>query len=239
MTLFIVIVVGILLLIGLLALSTLLRPSDRVLRRVAGFYPGTMFCGDTRERVVALTIDDAPHPDVTPGILRELRANDVRATFFIIGENAKAHPELIQAIRADGHEIANHLFTDRISARLSDYEFVDELRRTDELIQPLGSPKFCRPGSGIFTPRLTRLIQENGYTPVAGTAYPVDLYTGIGITVTHFLRNLRPGAILVLHDGGSKRANNIRVIATLLPRIRERDYRMATLGELSRICGSC
>lgn len=234
MTLFIV--VGVLLVLGFAALRVLFRPSDWVLRRVAGFYPGTIFCGDTRERVVALTIDDAPHPDVTPGILRELRANDARATFFIIGANAKAHPELIDSIRADGHELANHLFTDRVSARLSDHEFVDELRRTDALIQPLGSPKWCRPGSGVFTPRIVRLMRENGYTPVAGTAYPVDLYTSIGLTVTHFLQNIRPGAVLVLHDGGSRRSNNIQVLAMLLPRIRKRGYRMATLTELNQLC---
>jgi peptidoglycan/xylan/chitin deacetylase (PgdA/CDA1 family) len=230
------IVAGVLLIVGLAVLWVLLHPSDRMLRRIAGFYPGTIFCGDTRECVVALTIDDAPHPDVTPGILRELRANGVRATFFVIGANAKAYPELIDSIRADGHELANHLFTDRISARLSDHEFVDELRRTDILIQPLVSPKFCRPGNGIFTPRIIRLMRENGYTPVAGTAYPVDLYVSIGLTAAHFLRNLRPGAILVLHDGGSKRMNNIKVLATLLPRIRESGYRMVTLTELSQAC---
>ena len=231
-----VIVVGVLVLLGVAVLWILLHPSDRVLRRIAGFYPGTIFCGDTREHVVALTIDDAPHPDVTPGILRELRADGVRATFFILGANASAYPDLIDAIRADGHELANHLFTDRISARLSDRAFVDELRRTDELIQPQGTPKWCRPGSGILTPRLVRLMRENGYTPVAGTAYPVDLRTSVGFTVNHFLQNIRPGAILVLHDGGARRMNNIKVLSTLLPRIRQRGYRMVTLTELSRVC---
>lgn len=230
------IVVVVLLLVGVAVLLTLIQPSNRVLKRIAGFYPGTIFCGDTRERLVALTIDDAPHPDVTPGILRELRARGVRATFFIIGANAKAYPELVDAIRADGHELANHMYTDRISARLSDHAFVDELQRTDALIQPLETPKFCRPGSGILTPRLVRLIVANGYTPVAGTAYPVDLRTSIAFTVMHFLRNIRPGAILVLHDGGSRRMNSIKAIATLLPRIEERGYRMVTLSELSKIC---
>ena len=230
------IVAGAVVLLGLAVVWVLLHPSDHVLRRIARFYPDTIFCGDTRERVVALTIDDAPHPDVTPGILRELRANQVRATFFIIGANAKAYPELIASIRADGHELANHLYTDRVSARLSDQAFVDELRRTDELIQPLESPKFCRPGSGVFTSRIVRLMRADGYTPVAGTAYPVDLRTGIRFTVAHFLQNIRPGAILVLHDGGSRRVNNIKVLATLLPRIRQRGYRMVTLTELSQVC---
>jgi peptidoglycan/xylan/chitin deacetylase (PgdA/CDA1 family) len=230
------IIAVVLLLVGLAAWWTFLRPTRWMLRRAAGFYPGTVFCGNTTERILALTIDDAPHPDVTPGILRELRANSAHATFFVIGAYAQAYPDLIDAIRAEGHELANHLFTDRVSARLSDDAFVDELRRTEALIQPLGSPKWCRPGSGIFTLRILRLMRENGYTPVAGTAYPVDLYTSVAFTVTHFLRNVRPGAVLVLHDGGPKRANSIRILGQLLPRIRDRGYRMVTLTELADLC---
>lgn len=217
------------------ALWTLFHPTDWAVKRVGEFYPGVLFRVTTSERVVALTIDDAPHPDVTPGILRELRAHGARATFFIIGRHAAAHPDLVQAIRAEGHELANHFYTDRMSARLSDAVLTDELTQTDALIQPLESPRWCRAGSGVLTARMVRLMQAHGYTPVAGTAYPVDLYTNLRLTVIHFLRNVRPGAVLVLHDGGPKRANNIRAIALLLPRIREMGYRIVTLGELSRL----
>lgn len=221
---------------GLVAvLWTLLHPADWAVKRVGEFYPGVLFRVATAERAVALTIDDAPHPDVTPGILRELRAHGARATFFIIGHHAAAHPDLVQAIRADGHELANHFYTDRMSARLNDAQLADELTRTDALIQPLGSPRWCRAGSGVLTARMVRLIQAHGYTVVAGSAYPVDLYTNVRLTVLHFLRNVRPGAVLVLHDGGPSRANSVRSVALLLPRIREMGYRIVTLGELSRL----
>jgi peptidoglycan/xylan/chitin deacetylase (PgdA/CDA1 family) len=184
---------------------------------------------------VALTIDDAPHPDVTPGILRELRTHGAKATFFIIGQHAAAHPDLVQAIRADGHELANHFYTDRMSARLNDVQLADELTRTDALIQPLGAPRWCRAGSGVLTARMVRLMQAHGYTAVAGTAYPVDLYTNVRLTVLHFLQNVRPGAVLVLHDGGPRRANSVRAVSLLLPRIREMGYRIVSLGELTRL----
>ncbi len=211
---------------------TLTHPGEWALKRVGGFYPSCLFRVATAERALALTIDDAPHPDVTPGILRELRTYGARATFFIIGAHAKAHPELLEAIRADGHELANHLFTDRISVRLRDAEFVDELQRTDALIQPADAPKWCRPGSGFLSTRIIRLMKENGYTAVGGTAYPIDLYTNVRVTALHFLRNVRPGAILVLHDGGPRRASSIQVLALLLPRVRDMGYRIVTLGEL-------
>lgn len=232
----ILLIVGLLVVAAVIAVIwTLTHPGEWALKHVGGLYPSCLFRIATTERALALTIDDAPHPDVTPGILEELRRHGARATFFIIGSYAKAHPHLVDAIRADGHELANHLFTDRMSARLNDAEFVDELKRTDALIQPLDKPRWCRPGSGLLTTRIIRLMQENGYTAVGGTAYPVDLYTNVQVTARHFLRNVRPGAILVLHDGGTRRASSIRVLAMLLPQLREMGYRIVTLGELSRL----
>jgi len=232
--LWIILLVGALVLVAVLiaAVWTLVHPGEWALRRVGGYYPSCLFRIATTQRALALTIDDAPHPDVTPGILRELRAYGARATFFIIGSYAEAHPELVEAIRADGHELANHLFTDRMSARLGDAEFVDELKRTDALIQPLDKPKWCRPGSGVLTTRIIRLMHENDYTGVGGTAYPVDLYTNVRMTALHFLHNVRPGAILVLHDGGPRRASSIQVLSVLLPRLRDMGYRIVTLREL-------
>lgn len=232
----ILVIAGVLVIAAVIAAIWILtHPGEWTLRRVGGLYPSCLFRIATQERALALTIDDAPHPAVTPGILEELRKHGAKATFFIIGAHAAAHPDLVDAIRADGHELANHLFTDRMSARLRDTEFVDELRRTDALIQPCDSPKWCRPGSGVLTTRIIRLMQENGYTAVGGTAYPVDLYTNVTVTARHFLRNARPGAILVLHDGGTRRASSIRVLSQLLPRIRAMDYRIVTLGELYRL----
>ena len=231
----VIIILAALLLGAVAVVWTLVRPPDWILKQVATHNPGVVFRVDTDERVIALTIDDAPHPEVTPGLLRELRTNGVKATFFIIGSYAEKYPELVDSIRAGGHELANHLFTDRMSAGLSDEEFVDELLRTDALIQPLEPPRWCRPGSAVVTPRIIRLMNENGYIPVVGTAWPVDLYTGVDLTVTQFLENVRPGAILVLHDGGPSRQDNIQVFSELLPRLKEKGYRLTTLTELSRL----
>lgn len=222
------------LLLALQVVRTILLPPDWVLDRAADIYPGVVFRVDTDDRAIALTIDDAPHPDVTPGILKQLRDAGVRATFFIIGSNAETYPELVDSIRADGHELANHLHTDRMSAALSDDEFVAELVRTDALIRPAGPPKWCRPGSGFITPRLIRLMNQNGYTPCLGTAYPIDLYTPVAVTVAQFLENVRPGAILVLHDGGTSRQNTIEVLADLLPRLKSMGYKLETLTALAR-----
>jgi peptidoglycan/xylan/chitin deacetylase (PgdA/CDA1 family) len=232
-----IVLIGAVLVIAVLiaVIWTLTHPGEWALKRVGGFYPSCLFRIATAERAIALTIDDAPHPDVTPRILDELHRHGAHATFFIIGAYADARPELVESIRAGGHELANHLYTDRMSARLPDAEFVEELKRTDALIQPLETPKWCRPGSGMLTTRIIRLMQENGYTAVGGTAYPVDLYTNDRLTALHFLRNVRPGAILVLHDGGPARARSVRVLSILLPQLQKMGYRIVSLGELCRL----
>jgi len=221
------------LLLAALGAWTLVRPSDWLLARLSSLDSDAVFRMDTTERLIALTIDDAPHPDVTPEILRVLREHGARATFFIIGSHAEAYPELVESIRSEGHELSNHLFTDRTSALLSDEEFLEELKRTDTLIQPLGSPRWCRPGGGLITKRIARILRKNGYTPTAATAYPLDLLTPVGLTARQFLVNVRPGAVLVLHDGRPNRKRTIEVLDQVLPRLDEMGYRATTLAELS------
>jgi len=218
--------------LAILAGVAFIRPPYWLLDRIAKQFPGTLLYVDTQVRAIALTIDDAPHPEVTPGILDVLRKHGVKATFFIIGENAAKYPELIAAIRADGHELANHFYTDRQTASLSHATATTELRRTDELIQPLDEPKWCRPGSGMITRELGDLIVGNGYRTCLATAYPLD--TGLlgFVGRRQFLLNVRPGAILVLHDGKADRARTADVLDSVIPAVKKRGVEILTISGL-------
>jgi peptidoglycan/xylan/chitin deacetylase (PgdA/CDA1 family) len=214
------------------AITTLVRPPHWVVREVARRNPAVLFHVETAERAVALTIDDAPHPAVTPGVLDVLRRHGARATFFVIGVHAERYPELVEEIRAGGHELANHLYLDRPSARLDSGEFVRNLRRTDALIRPTGPVKWCRPGSGYINDRIVALMLENGYRPCLASVYPLDLRLPAGWALRHFASNVRPGAILVLHDGGPARRRTVSLLERILPRLAERGYRVLTVSEL-------
>jgi peptidoglycan/xylan/chitin deacetylase (PgdA/CDA1 family) len=208
------------------------RPPFWVVRSLSKQNPGALFYVNTDERAIALTIDDAPHPDVTPGILEVLRKHGATATFFVIGSYAEKYPKLVEAIRSDGHELGNHMYLDRMSAGLSSEEFAEKLKRTDELIRPEGPVKWFRPGSGMINDRIVRLVEDNGYRVCLASVYPLDVRVPAAIASRQFLHNARPGAILVLHDGLRKRRTTIRVLERVLPELKQRGYRVLSVSEL-------
>jgi len=93
--------------------------------------PGILYRVKTRERMVALSFDDGPHAEFTPEVLEILERYGAKATFFLIGERAELHPELVERIWAAGHEIGNHCWRDRTVLGHSRARFEEELERTE------------------------------------------------------------------------------------------------------------
>jgi peptidoglycan/xylan/chitin deacetylase (PgdA/CDA1 family) len=209
-----------------------LRPPRWIHRAAQIPLPAVLTHVETDSLAVALTIDDAPSPEVTPGLLEVLRRHGARATFFVIGSYAEEHPDLLAAIRADGHELANHLYLDEPSIRLDDEEFLDKLRRTDAIIEPDGPVKWFRPGSGWIDDRMVELLQQEGYRACLASVYPLDLVAPRWLTEWQFTANVQPGAILVLHDGGAARARNVAILDAVLGQLAERGVRVVAVSEL-------
>lgn len=97
--------------------------------------PGILYRVKTREALVALSFDDGPHAVFTPKVLEILERHGAKATFFLIGERALRYPELVERIRAAGHEIGNHCWRDGTVLGHSQGRFRDELERTELAIQ--------------------------------------------------------------------------------------------------------
>lgn len=96
--------------------------------RVLGWvFPRFLWRVETRAPLVALTFDDGPAPDHTPQVLEMLARHEAHATFFLIGDRAATHPDLVRRIRSAGHEVGNHYFTIRSTLLASDAEFADRL----------------------------------------------------------------------------------------------------------------
>jgi peptidoglycan/xylan/chitin deacetylase (PgdA/CDA1 family) len=101
----------------------------------------------TTEKVIALTFDDGPHPRFTDEILNILEKENIRATFFAIGSNVEAYPDVMRRVMASGHEIGNHTYNHPIVHTVTDQQLVDEIEKTDEILRNMGYQ-----GNGLFRP---------------------------------------------------------------------------------------
>ena len=189
----------------------------------------------TPRREVWLTIDDGPDPEDTPRLLELLAADDAHATFFVIGEIAARHPELIRSITAAGHEVAHHTYTHPLKA----FWCASPARVGRELdtgLEALGRagvrPRRFRPPAGIKNLWLASALRQRGLTCVGWSARGLERWPGDAETVAaRATRGVAPGSILLLHEG-PRIPSAIRVegIRRVLGRLREQGYRCVIPG---------
>jgi peptidoglycan-N-acetylglucosamine deacetylase len=177
---------------------------------------GEALIAPSRPGELALTFDDGPSLAWTPRLLDALAANDVRATFFLLGERAQAAPDLVRHIAAAGHLIGNHSWSHPDLSRSSSSRIRDELKRTqDALTQIAGAPvQFFRPPFGARRPAVFRIAHELGLQPVLWNAMTSDwsepsadrIASNLRTKIENLSRRGR-AANIVLHDGGHRDAN--------------------------------
>lgn len=189
----------------------------------------------TPRREVWLTLDDGPDPEDTPQILALLAAHDARATFFLIGEKAAAHPGLVRAIIAAGQEVAHHTQTHPAANFwcASPGRVARELDAALAALRGAGvTPTRFRPPVGIKNLWLAAALRARGLTAVAWSARGLEHWSGGAEAVaTRALRGLTPGAILLLHEGPRvPTAIRVHAIRRVLERLREQNYRCVVPG---------
>jgi peptidoglycan-N-acetylglucosamine deacetylase len=207
----------------------LIRPGP-VIRWLARRHPDILFHRETEEPLVALTIDDSPHPTWTPRILDVLAEHDAHATFFVIGERISGNEGIVRRIVDEGHELGNHLMANAPSIRLSPAEFERQFQQTHALLAPYGAVQWFRPGSGWYSRRMIEQIQRHGYRCALGSAYAYDpQIRSAWYASRHILLNTRAGSVIVLHDGAGCGPRTVVVLRHVLPQLQRRGYRVVTL----------
>ncbi|MCU0911659.1 MAG: polysaccharide deacetylase family protein [Rhodobacteraceae bacterium] len=126
-------------------------------------------------KTVWLTFDDGPHPRYTPKVLEVLAAHGVRATFFLIGSNARLYPRIVERIAREGHGIANHTWRHPNLAKLPPDAVREEIRLTDALLAPyMGGRKLFRPPYGAHNATVDAIVASFGYRMVLWNVDTVD-----------------------------------------------------------------
>ena len=152
---------------------------------------------------VALTFDDGPDPDGTPGVLDALDAAGLKATFFMVGEQVKAAPMLAREVAARGHEIALHGATHRSHRELGPRDSKDEPAYGLGTLEAATArrPRWFRPPYGVFNEHSYEAVRAVGLEPVYWSAWGMDWETISAERILDIVEpDLAPGAILVLHD---------------------------------------
>jgi peptidoglycan-N-acetylglucosamine deacetylase len=153
---------------------------------------------------IALTFDDGPHATLTPKLLDLLAAHHMKATFFVVGQNAADHPDILRRAVREGHEIANHSWSHPNLARMSDEAVRRELQKTDDAIfAAIGKhPTLLRPPYGSITERQKRWIHDDfGYRIIIWDVDPLDWKRpGPSVVCSRILKETRAGSIVLAHD---------------------------------------
>jgi peptidoglycan/xylan/chitin deacetylase (PgdA/CDA1 family) len=175
-------------------------------------------------REIALTLDDGPDPEVTPHVLDLLDDYGIKATFFCIGRKAEQYPDLCREIVARGHAVENHSQRHRHHfSLLGPAGFEREIRAGQETLQRITgtAPMFFRAPAGLRNPFLDPVLAKLGLQLANWTVRGFDTRTRDAAKVkARLLRGLRPGAILLLHDGHAARtATGEPVVLAVLPEL--------------------
>jgi peptidoglycan/xylan/chitin deacetylase (PgdA/CDA1 family) len=200
------------------------------------FFPGLeMFApvasrGPTGGSRVALTFDDGPHPVTTRRVLEILAGSRHRATFFVLGEKVRRHPDVVREIRAGGHGVGIHGdFHDRLHSFRMPWTVRDQLIRAGDAVEAAAGvrPRFFRPPLGHTSVTTVSGVRRAGVKLVGWSSRGLDGLRGrtVEACLARVCRTLDDGAIVMLHDAAERddfEPASVRALPQLLALLDER-----------------
>jgi peptidoglycan/xylan/chitin deacetylase (PgdA/CDA1 family) len=193
---------------------------------------------ETARKVVALTFDDGPNPPHTEQLLKELEEKGVTATFFLIGKQVEAHPEMARRIAQAGHEIGGHSYDWETLTFRRRKTVETKLDQMDAAFADAGITNVVlfRPPNGLLSPGQGKIIEERRLRHVSADVVVGDWKRVDAETIRNrVLKKIRPGSIIVLHDGGGDRRATIEAVPQIINAAREQGYSFLALGALLEV----
>ena len=193
---------------------------------------------DTHQRLVALTFDDGPDPRWTPRVLDLLRQYHAHATFFEVGKNVVAHPDLVHAALADGNEVADHTWDHPDLEIMPAVQVSQEITHGADAFAQVGAPapKYFRPPKGLTDDAVGVLANANQYRTIFWDLCLerfVDHTPDMPDAVLDMLTRVKPGSIILAHDGGiPDRTKTLKTLPMLLAGLQQRGFKMVDVSQL-------
>ncbi|MEH2200342.1 polysaccharide deacetylase family protein [Nostoc sp.] len=189
------------------------------------------------QKIIALTFDDGPWPESTAEVLDILKKNQIKGTFFVVGQNVKNYPNLLKQEIAEGHVIGNHTWHHW-------YQFLNpqaaayEIDHTSDLIfQTTGlKTNLFRPPGGVMHNGVVDYARNSKYAIILWSSDSVDYSRPpVPKLIGNVFREAKPGGIVLMHDGGGNRSKTVQALPEIIANFRNQGYRFVTIPELLQI----
>jgi len=189
------------------------------------------------DKVIALTFDDGPAPKYTEQVLQILKQQNIKATFFCVGEMVHDYPQIAKLEVTDGHAIGNHTWHHWYK-KLNPSAAAAEIESTaTQMYETMGiKTSMFRPPGGVLNNGVVDYAKKNNYAILMWSDDAED-YRRPPVTklVNDVLKYAKPGGMVLMHDGGGNRANTVKALPQIIDALRKRGYRFVTVPELLKM----
>ena len=190
---------------------------------------------DTKEKVVALTLDDGPLPGATEETLSTLRQYDVRATFFVIGVEAARHQDQLKAIIQQGNEVGNHSYSHKYMAFMLPSEVASEIEKNDKLIRQAGYAgpiTFRTPYNSKFV-TLPFYLMQHQRADISRDVITQEGWNYSADTIAQaVVKQVKPGSIILLHPMYKHTITSRKALPRIITDLRAKGYKFVTVSQL-------
>lgn len=180
----------------------------------------------TREKIIYLTFDDGPHPEISPQVLRILEEKKVRATFFCVGDNVNKYPETYRQILEAGHQTANHGYNHLNGWKTPDNIYVDNIQQCRKLVD---SDLFRPPYGRIKSSQIKILKKDYRIIMWSVITYDFSKKVSKEQCLKNSIRITRPGTIIVFHDSLKAADNMLYALPGCIDHFTAKGYRFEVL----------
>jgi len=172
--------------------------------------PSCTWRKEGQEKVIYLTFDDGPHPEITAWVMDELKKHQIKATFFCVGDNLKKHTETAKQLLTQGHQIGNHTMHHIKGWKHNNDDYLKDIESCETEIREINEqldinkaqPRLFRPPYGQIKPSQIKLLRTKGYEIIqwSDLSCDYDKHLNCEKSLSALVKNAKPGSIVVFHD---------------------------------------
>lgn len=189
----------------------------------------------TTEKVVYLTFDDGPTPEITEWVLAQLEVFNAKATFFCIGKNIEEHTDIFNKVVSAGHAIGNHTHNHLNAWKTSKENYLNNTLKAETTLlnkyPEFAQKKLFRPPYGKFTPAIIKQLKSNGNKVIGWDiiSEDYDQKKTAEAVFNNVMNHITPGSIVVFHDSVKAFKNLEKVLPKVLQNLQQQGYRFKAI----------